>query len=159
MNSEIVQWKEGFWLNCLSLESLPWFQPAWGQGLVFWRLSELLASRKQLSWVRREASSAGISFTQAKTSPISSVSEIPRAFNYYTLQRRWVQQHHLIKSWCIRDDTLMIYGETFYITHTCTHLQFLSNIFPAIFEAKPKFIAENNCCWVALQSGSEILEA
>ena len=51
----------------------------------------------------------------------------------------------------------MVDDESLYITHT--YLQFLSKVFLAIFEAKPKCIAENNCCWVALQSGSEILDA
>lgn len=51
----------------------------------------------------------------------------------------------------------MVDDETPYITHR--YLQFLSNILLAIFEAKPEIIAENNCCWVALQSGSEIPEA
>lgn len=51
----------------------------------------------------------------------------------------------------------MVDDDTLYITHT--YLQFRSNIFLANFEARPKIIAENNCCSVALQSGSEILEA
>lgn len=51
----------------------------------------------------------------------------------------------------------MMGGESLYVTHT--YLQFLSNIFLAIFEAKPKCTTKNNCYRVAMQSGSEILDA
>lgn len=145
--------KGDFWLQHLSPDSLPWFQPAWGQALIVWRLSELLASRKQLSWVRKDASLGEFSSLRQKWTWSAPYPTSQRFL--ITLQWRQVQQSFLIKPWCVRDDVSTADDESLYVTLAAISFKCISSN----FWSKHKCIAENNCCWVVLRSGSEILDA